>query len=290
MRRALDLALEQGLGRETAVIHNNLAGVVGCRGATGPLDALSEEHRLLRAARHDRVALQSLRQPRLSPSSDRPSRRSPRSGRSPTACKPPATWRPRCAGWSCGCSPSAADRARPRPRRCSPWPATSAYRSSRPCSRTPPSSCSPSAKPSRRRRSCTSSTSSPPGADLLPGAALLLRVVLALDDAARRTARPPASTRSRHLTRRSRRPRPARRSRRPPRRGRALRGCGRALVRVRQRARARLRPARPGPLPGCARQARSAEPLREARELFASMGYKPALAETDALLAETAAA
>ena len=31
-------------------------------------------------------------------------------------------------------------------------------------------------------------------------------------------------------------------------------------------------------------------PLREARELFASMGYKPALAETEALLAETAAA
>jgi ATP/maltotriose-dependent transcriptional regulator MalT len=31
-------------------------------------------------------------------------------------------------------------------------------------------------------------------------------------------------------------------------------------------------------------------PLREARELFASMGYKPALAETEALLAQTAAA
>ncbi len=32
------------------------------------------------------------------------------------------------------------------------------------------------------------------------------------------------------------------------------------------------------------------EPLREAKELFTSMGYKPALAETEALLAETAAA
>jgi class 3 adenylate cyclase/tetratricopeptide (TPR) repeat protein len=32
------------------------------------------------------------------------------------------------------------------------------------------------------------------------------------------------------------------------------------------------------------------EPLREAKELFSSMGYKPALAETEALLAETAAA
>jgi hypothetical protein len=30
------------------------------------------------------------------------------------------------------------------------------------------------------------------------------------------------------------------------------------------------------------------EPLREAKELFASMGYGPALAETEALLAETA--
>ena len=32
------------------------------------------------------------------------------------------------------------------------------------------------------------------------------------------------------------------------------------------------------------------EPLREAKELFTSMGYKPALAETVALLAESAAA
>ena len=31
-------------------------------------------------------------------------------------------------------------------------------------------------------------------------------------------------------------------------------------------------------------------PLREARELFASMGYRPALAETEALLGESEAA
>jgi hypothetical protein len=31
------------------------------------------------------------------------------------------------------------------------------------------------------------------------------------------------------------------------------------------------------------------EPLREAREVFGSMGYKPALAETEALLDQTAA-
>jgi hypothetical protein len=34
----------------------------------------------------------------------------------------------------------------------------------------------------------------------------------------------------------------------------------------------------------------AAEPLREARELFASMGYAPALAETDVLLGESEAA
>jgi hypothetical protein len=37
-------------------------------------------------------------------------------------------------------------------------------------------------------------------------------------------------------------------------------------------------------------QADAGHPLREARELFASMGYKPALAETEALLGETEAA
>ena len=37
-------------------------------------------------------------------------------------------------------------------------------------------------------------------------------------------------------------------------------------------------------------QPQAQEPLGEARELFASMGYKPALAETDALLERTTAA
>ena len=37
-------------------------------------------------------------------------------------------------------------------------------------------------------------------------------------------------------------------------------------------------------------QPEAREPLREARELFASMGYKPALAETEALLERTTAA
>ena len=43
VRRALRLALEQGLGRETAVIHYNLAGVVGSyKGPRAALDALTE--------------------------------------------------------------------------------------------------------------------------------------------------------------------------------------------------------------------------------------------------------
>ena len=37
-------------------------------------------------------------------------------------------------------------------------------------------------------------------------------------------------------------------------------------------------------------QADAEQSLREAQELFASMGYKPALAETEALLGETEAA
>ena len=56
LRRALQLALEQGLGRETAVIHDNLAGVVwSYEGPQAALDVLREGNRLLRAARHHRV-------------------------------------------------------------------------------------------------------------------------------------------------------------------------------------------------------------------------------------------
>ena len=57
-----------------------------------------------------------------------------------------------------------------------------------------------------------------------------------------------------------------------------------ALAGVRERARARPCPPRPGPLPARPRPSRAEEPLHEARDLFASMGYKPALAETEALL------
>ena len=37
-------------------------------------------------------------------------------------------------------------------------------------------------------------------------------------------------------------------------------------------------------------KAEAEKPLREARDLFASLGYKPALAETEALLGESEAA
>ena len=40
----------------------------------------------------------------------------------------------------------------------------------------------------------------------------------------------------------------------------------------------------------CSAGPRRSEPLREARELFASMGYRPALAETEALLGHDEAA
>ena len=62
------------------------------------------------------------------------------------------------------------------------------------------------------------------------------------------------------------------------------------MARVRERSRARVRPARLGTLSRRARRPEAEEPLREASELFASMGYAPALTETEALLAETAAA
>ena len=122
----------------------------------------------------------------------------------------------------------------------------------------------------------------------------LLRIVLALEDV---RARPTVRHRHRsgHPTRRAR----ARASRAQLAEAagdhadaaRLYAEAAERWQRVRERSRARLRPARPGPLPDRARRARGAEqPLREARELFASMGYKPALAETEALLGESEAA
>ena len=65
MRRALQLALEQGLGRETAVIYGNLAGRLVLRGAAGRTRHRSGRDRLLRAARHHRGRAAAARQPDL---------------------------------------------------------------------------------------------------------------------------------------------------------------------------------------------------------------------------------
>ena len=62
VRRALHLALEQGLGRETAVIHYNLAGVVGSyEGPQAALDALTEGIAFCERRGIDRVRAQHAR-------------------------------------------------------------------------------------------------------------------------------------------------------------------------------------------------------------------------------------
>jgi hypothetical protein len=71
--------------------------------------------------------------------------------------------------------------------------------------------------------------------------------------------------------------------------GKSVRRGRPALAPVRKRSRARVCAVGPGPLPRRARPADAAGPLREARDLFESMGYRPALAETEALLAEAPA-
>jgi class 3 adenylate cyclase len=65
---------------------------------------------------------------------------------------------------------------------------------------------------------------------------------------------------------------------------------GAALARVRQRARKRQALLGRGRCLAALARADAEEPLREARELFASMGHKPALAEAEALLGEGEAA
>ena len=87
-----------------------------------------------------------------------------------------------------------------------------------------------------------------------------------------------------------RRPRPRRRGFRGPSRcGHPLCRGGRRLARVRQRSRACVRPVRRGTLPGGTREAQSGQ-LDEARDLFASMGYRSAQGEIDALLDSAATA
>jgi tetratricopeptide (TPR) repeat protein len=131
LRRALGLALEQGLGRETAVIHGNLTGMIWLY--QGPQAASTGFGRCSLSASGAAWPRWSCRSaPKLRaawPSSDRPSRRSPRPDRSPTGSRRPAT----CPGsnparCSCGCSPKRAPLSMlPTLNRCSSPPARSAY-------------------------------------------------------------------------------------------------------------------------------------------------------------------
>ena len=88
--------------------------------------------------------------------------------------------------------------------------------------------------------------------------AAMVRIALAADDPRLQGGSLKAWSRSsRFASMPSAPPRPTRRTRRRTRRGGgALRRSGRTLAAVRERPRVRLRPARPGPLPGRPRQAR----------------------------------
>ena len=96
VRRALQLALEQGLGRETGVIYALLATTVwSYEGPRNAGDTAAEGIAFCERRGITELAQQIARETRSphSRSSDRQSRRSSRPGRSPTASRLPATWR-----------------------------------------------------------------------------------------------------------------------------------------------------------------------------------------------------
>ena len=264
MRRALDLALEQGQGRETAHPQQpRRASLELYEGPQAALDALREGIAFCERRGHHRVrARMRADQPAFLAELGQPQQALAEPGRS----------RSRLQATGDIASVDARVRA-----------AAPARRARRP----------PSAAPDRRRLAAAAATlataadrarfaaAAPAAArprqpeqartllrelDELPASAATTSLLRSLPSscAARSlstTRRSPAARRRRRA--RSRRshehalcaaPSPARRSRRRARRRRrALRGCGRALARVRQRARTRLRSARPGPLPGRAR-------------------------------------
>jgi class 3 adenylate cyclase/tetratricopeptide (TPR) repeat protein len=128
MRRALELALEQGRGRDAGVLHNNLAFAVWqYERAAGGARALPRGHRVLRAARHRRICARhrgyavDLRRP-ARPIPHKPSQTR---GRSPSGPRPPAQLptstklvRRICACWSCAAKGATISRPRSRsPRR-----------------------------------------------------------------------------------------------------------------------------------------------------------------------------
>ena len=302
MRRALALALEQGEGRVAARPAQQPRGrQLAVRGAAGSARGLPRGDRLLRAARHRRVRTRDRRHERNLPRRARPARAGAGRGRARwrSAWKRPATSSPpsraRC---SCACSPNAARTSRPlrgRARRDGAGERRAADDRDRVRGRRPaPARPRPSAA---RRGRCSPSSTQAPGirADPYSAAALpeLVRTALALGERelAVRLADgvEPRTPLDEHAARRL--PRPARRSRRRARRGGPLYAEAaerwRTFGNVPERAYALLGQGRCLAALG---NPKSGVPLREARDLFASMGFAPAVAEADALLRPAKAA
>ena len=304
MRRALALAIEQGEGRDAAVLYNNLAQARGLY--EGPAAALALAREGIEFCERRGIAEFGRSIAALSltflAALGRPSRRSPKA--EPLAAQLEAAGAYQSVGVR---SVAAAPARRARAMRTDAAAAPSACRGGARDRRSRSSSATGLAAAARlllahgqarrRRARCSCELEQIAGTrgDLYYAANLpeLVRSALALRDAAlaaqprgrRRAAHAPPSTPSAP-------PRPARRSRRAttpeaasstPRRP----GAGRQFGNVPERAYALLGHGRC--LLALGRSA-AKEPLATARELFASMGYKPALAETEALLAQDEAA
>ena len=260
MRRALHLALEQGLGRETAVIHYNLAGVVvSFEGPQAALDALTENLAFCERRGTAEFALNT-RAASLDALAELGQTQQALDAIGPLADRIQAAGDIAFTSWrglqlrllaECGTSDHAPDpdelvtAAREIGLRSVIAPALADAAQLLLAQRQPEQ-----AKALLRELD----ELDPTQADLIGTSQLpsLLRVVLALEDVplAQRFA---AGIKPVSPTRRARardQPRPARRSGRRARRRRpALRRRGNAVAGVRERAGASVRPARPGPLP-----------------------------------------
>ena len=282
VRRALGLALEQGLGRETAVIHGNLGGVVWCyeghglrSTSCGEAIAFCERRGIAEMVLQISSAISEppgrARTDRAGARRGRTARRPDRGGRRHVLASSPA----RC---SCGCSPKRAPLSMlPTLNLCSLPPARSAYQTSS-RSRSPPPLDSSSRKgiPSGRRPCCNRA---PRDSAVRPHEAVAGPAGAAAHDARpRRHGARPTRLRSRRRT-----PHASGRARRSPPlapsspkltdrhadAAQLYREAGERWQRIREPSRARLRPARPGPLPARARRRerggaarRSARPVR----------------------------
>ena len=302
MRRALALAIEQGQGRAAAVLHNNLAiASWQYEGPQAALDACREGIDFCERRGIAEFALDDRRHEHDLPRRARPapSRRWPRQARWPSAWRRPATSTPSSrapCSFACSAERGAHEHA----------PAADELLAT----------ARESGQPQLYAMAFTAA------ARLLlaqghrqQANALLVELAqvpdihadpyyaAALPDARAHRARPPPARarrpargrcRAAHAARRARAPRlPAPSSPRPPATTRRRSLYAEAAERWREFGNV---PERAYALLGQGRcltalgQPEAREPLGEARELFASMGYRPALAETDALLEQTTAA